>query len=417
MMLVNATMVDGSRADVEIDGDRIVAVRPRDARGSVTSSTHDEGDVIDLTGHVLLPAFVNGHAHLDKTLWGGPWHPHSTGGASVPARIAAERDLLAGLESTLPTRAGALASAMIASGTGTVRTHVDIDPFVGLARFEALCALRDALAAALRVQIVAFPQSGVADAATVRLLDEAVVRGADAVGLVDPFDLHADPERAVDDVFEIALRHDVGVDIHLHARGARAAQEFDLIIDRTSANGRTGRVAIAHAPGLADLRGTDLARVGRGLAAAGISVMTAAQTGPLPPVRELREAGVVVFAGTDNVRDSWHPFGDGDMLGIARQLAGGAGLRTDEELLVALETVTGAAAQALGLDPGSVREGQPADLVAVRAESAAAAVAAPPTDRITIHAGRIVATTRLDISLPQRTPSVTARVAAGTHRP
>lgn len=409
MLLANATLADGRRADVDIDGARIAAVRMSDVHPNFSPA--DTERTIDLSGYVLLPAFVNGHAHLDKTLWGGPRRPHRATG-TVPERIAAERDLLIEFESTLSDRARALATTMIAHGTGTVRTHADIDPIVGLSRFEALRALRDDLAAALRMQVVAFPQSGVTEAETLRLLDRAVRRGADAVGLVDPLDMHDDPEQAIDAVFEIARRHDVGVDIHLHSRGERAAREYGLIIDRTRRGGRGGRVAIAHAPGLADLGCADLARVADGLAAAEISVMTSAQAAPLPPIRALRSAGVNVFAGTDNVRDFWHPFGDGDMLGIARHLAGAAGLRTDGELSVALEAITEAAARALGLEPDAVRAGGRADLVAVRAESAVAAVSAPPPDRLTIHAGRVVATSRLDITLsvPERVASAAVSV-------
>ena len=50
----------------------------------------EPGERIDLAGALLLPAFVDGHIHLDKTHWGAPRLPHVEG-RSVRERIAAER--------------------------------------------------------------------------------------------------------------------------------------------------------------------------------------------------------------------------------------------------------------------------------------------------------------------------------------
>ena len=34
---------------------------------------------LDGGGALALPAFIDAHMHLDKTLWGLPWRPHSAG--------------------------------------------------------------------------------------------------------------------------------------------------------------------------------------------------------------------------------------------------------------------------------------------------------------------------------------------------
>ena len=45
---------------------------------------------------------------------------------------------------------------------------------------------------------------------------------------------------------------------------------------------------------------------------------------PVPPPAKLRARGVTVFAGSDNIRDCWSPYGNGDMLEHAyEQLARG----------------------------------------------------------------------------------------------
>ncbi len=63
----------------------------------------------------------------------------------------------------------------------------------------------------------------------------------------------------------------------------------------------------------------------------------------------LRKAGVTVFSGNDNIRDSWWPYGDGDMLGRAMMIGYRSGFYTDQELGIAFELVTLAGAKALRL--------------------------------------------------------------------
>ncbi len=49
-----------------------------------------------------------------------------------------------------------------------------------------------------------------------------------------------------------------------------------------------------------------------------------------PPIKDLVEAGVLVFSGNDNVRDSWWPYGEADMLQRAMLLGYCSGFYTDD---------------------------------------------------------------------------------------
>jgi len=52
-----------------------------------------------------------------------------------------------------------------------------------------------------------------------------------------------------------------------------------------------------------------------GVSRSGITITTAAIFDfPVPPVKKLREAGVNVACGHDDIRDLWSPFGSGDLL-------------------------------------------------------------------------------------------------------
>ena len=56
-----------------------------------------------------------------------------------------------------------------------------------------------------------------------------------------------------------------------------------------------------------------------------------------------------MFGGSDNIRDAWSPFGNGDMLERAMMIGYRANFRHDEELALAYEMVTAAAARVLGI--------------------------------------------------------------------
>jgi cytosine deaminase len=101
---------------------------------------------------------------------------------------------------------------------------------------------------------------------------------------------------------------------------------------------------------------------------------------------------VLVFTGSDNVRDAWSPLGNGDMLERAAILAYRQGLATDPDLELAFSLATDRAAAALGLDGGyGLREGASADLVAVRASGIPEAVAAHPPRELVLKRGAVVA--------------------------
>src|SRR4029079_12001257 len=118
-----------------------------------------------------------------------------------------------------------------------------------------------------------------------------------------------------------------------------------------------------------------LAKAGERIAAAGVAIMTNAPGDhPFPPVAALRKAGVTVFAGADNIRDSWWPYGDGDMLNRANMIGYRSGFYEDWELEAAFDVVTRAGASALGLADYGIVVGASADFVAMSAQHVPEAV-------------------------------------------
>src|ERR1700675_4417662 len=164
------------------------------------------------------------------------------------------------------------------------------------------------------------------------------------------------------------------------------------IARRTEAAGLNGRVAVSHAFALGSVP-TDVAeRTADLLAEAGVAIMSHGPGGAtMPPLKLLHDHGVEVFGGSDNIRDAWSPFGNGDMLERAMMIGYRANFRHDEELALAFDMVTAAAARVLGIVPYGIAVGASADFVVVEAGSLAEAVAARPRRKLVIKAGRIVA--------------------------
>ncbi|MEU6658778.1 amidohydrolase family protein [Streptomyces sp. NPDC046821] len=390
--LRNATLPDGRRADVHLADGRVTAVVDAPAGGH---GGDPEPGVVDVEGALVLPALVDGHAHLDKTLLGAPWQPHRPTD-TLGEHIANERALRAAIDLEVPVavRATALANRMVSLGTGHVRSHVDIDHEVRLSGLHALVDVREKFRDRLGMQIVAFPQSGVVTAPGVAdLLDAALAEGADLIGGLDPAGFDGDVDGQLDVVFGLAERHGAGVDIHLHDGGESGTAQLRAIAERTAALGLNGKVTVSHAFALGDVDGPELDRTAAALAAAGVTIMTNGPRTSMPPVLRLREQGVRVFAGSDNIRDTWWPYGTADMLERATIIGLQGDLMTDDELSFAASMITDEAAAALGLTDYGLTPGCRADLVVIAASSVQEAVAAHPRRLLVLHDGRVVGPT------------------------
>jgi cytosine deaminase len=330
---------------------------------------------VDLRGALVIAPFVDAHVHLDKTLIGEKWRPHLRG-SSVRDRIRLEREARPQLTTSMAARASALIDQVLRTGTGHLRSHVDIDSDVGLSYLEQLLEVRATYRGIVSVELVAFPQSGIVSEPGSRQLLEAALRsGAEVIGGLDPIGFDNDLAGHLNVVFDLAERFGAKVDVHLHDPGGLGLSEVLEITARTEALGLAGRVVISHAYCLGMVSGSDLSKAVDALARAEVAIMTNGPAGPMPPVKLLKEAGVTVFAGSDNIRDTWWPFGNGDQLERATAVAFQSGWRTDEDLRSALELVTSAPAKILSLDSYGIVPGNRADFVIVDAESTTEAVA------------------------------------------
>lgn len=368
-LFANAVDAHGDPLHLAVHAGRFVAIAA--ARPAL-----DVAETIDLDGRLVLPGFVDGHIHLDKSFVGDTWRPHVPAN-SLRERLAAEKKLIAGARS-MTERADALIRQAAAFGTIAMRCHVDVDATTGLSNLHAVMQAREAWRDRVDIEIVAFPQAGVMSCpGTADVLDAAMREGAQVVGGIDPTTLDGNADGQLDIVFGLAEKHGAKIDIHLHEPGQTGIDQLLHIAQRTAAAGMGGRVAISHAYALGEVPHDTVDRTAEALSRAGVSIMTNAPGDrPFPPVLRLRAAGVRVFSGNDNIRDAWWPYGNGDLLQRAMLIGYRSGFYTDEDLRVALDMITSAPAAVIGKRDYGLAVGNEATFLVLEEPNGAAAVAA-----------------------------------------
>ncbi|SDR64359.1 Cytosine/adenosine deaminase [Rhizobiales bacterium GAS113] len=356
------------------------------------SADPTNANIVDLCGNLVLPGLVDGHMHLDKTLFGLPWMPHAAGPTRM-SRIETDKEILPKLAVPARRRAALLLDRCIANGTAHVRTHVDMHLEMGLSPLLEILTAREAYEGRLTIEIVAFPQAGVMRCpGVIDLIDAALDAGADLVGGIDPSVIDRDPRGQLDAIFALADRRGVAIDIHLHEPGELGLFSLEEICARTQVLGLSGKVTISHAFCLGMVPESAARNAAELLGRSGVAIATHGAGGSIiPPILMLRDAGVNVFAGNDDVRDTWSPYGNADMLERAALIGWKSDFRRDELVAVAFDIVSAAGAKALSIEGYGIAVDNPANFFTVDASCIPEAVGGHPPRKLVVHEGKIVA--------------------------
>lgn len=276
---------------------------------------------IDAKQLLALPPFVEKHCHLDKTLIGDRWRP-VTPVPNIFERFDIEKEVLPSLETTTQERAELLLEKYVKFGITHVRTHVDIYPEIGLKNLEEVKKALQTFEGKLTYEIVAFPQHGLLRTNSRQLVREALQKGANFVGGVDPATVDGDIDASLKAMVDLAVEGDAGIDLHLHDPGHLGIFTIKKLAKLTKEAGLEGKVAISHAFGLGDIPLSQEEEIAELLADAGITIISSVPIDrKFPSMGLLREKGVAAAVGCDNIFDVWSPFGNGDILERAGRLA------------------------------------------------------------------------------------------------
>lgn len=365
--------------DIGVKGGRIAAIEPRLACEAVE---------VDIGGHLTLPGFVDTHVHLDKAcLLDRCGHNHGSLGDAIRTVSAMKRDFT--VEDVYARGAKVLERAIV-HGTTRMRTHVEIDPRIGLRSFEAVKALRHDYAWAIDLSLCVFPQEGLTnDPGAEDLLIQALRDGGDVIGGCPYAD--TDPDAHLERIFDLAQEFDVDVDLHLDFDLDPSWWHLDDVCRQTERRNYHGRVTIGHATKLSALPPERMKAATAQLASAGVAVTVlpatdlylmgreATHNAPrgLTLAHKLAGDGIVCSIATNNVLNPFTPFGDASLLRMANFYANVAHASVSD-FDACLDLVTELPARLMNLDDYGIKPGNPADLVALDTKDSRFAIAELP---------------------------------------
>src|SRR3982074_1015682 len=365
--------------DIGVSGGRIAAIAPQ---------LVCEAAEVDVGGKLALPGFVDTHIHLDKAcLLGRCGHDHATVGEAIAAVAAMKRDFTV---EDIYARGAKVVERAIVHGTTRMRTHVEIDPRIGLRGFAAIKALKRDYAWAIDLSPCVFPQEGLTnDPGTEELLIEALRDGGEAIGGCPYMD--TDPHTHLEKLFDLAQAFDVDVDLHLDFDLDPSWWHLDEVCRQAERRNYQGRVAIGHATKLSALPPKEFDAAAARLARAGVAVTVlpatdlylmgrdAPHTSPrgLTAAHKLVEKGVLCSVATNNVLNPFTPFGDASLLRMANFYANVAHAGVSE-FDACLDLVTQLPARLMNLRDYGFAPGNPADIIVLDTTSGKNAIAELP---------------------------------------
>ena len=423
LIVKGGTLPDGQVSDVGILGDKITAI------GSL--GTAEAGQVIDASGDLVSPPFVDPHFHMDATLSYG-----------LP-RINASGTLLEGIglwgelkqvmaQDDIIARALNYCDWAASMGLLAIRSHVDTcdDRLLGV---EALLEVREQVKDYIDLQLVAFPQDGfyrdpTARKNTIRALD----MGVDVVGGIPHFErTMSEGATSVKELCEIAAARGLQVDMHCDESDDPHSRHIENLAYETQRLGLNGRVAGSHLTSMHSMDNYYVSKLLPLIAEAEINVIsnplinivlqgrhdTFPKRRGLTRVKEMLVMGINVGWGQDCVLDPWYSLGTADMLDVAFMGLHVAQMTSPADMRTCFDMITVNNAKTMGLKDYGLRIGAKASLVVLDANNPIEALRLRATRLCVVANGRIISKMpRADatLSLPERPKSLRRRHAPDT---
>jgi cytosine deaminase len=373
LILRNARPVgaEGALTDIGIERGKIVAMAP---------NLSAEAESIDLGGRLVCSGFVETHIHLDKSCILD--RVSSQRGDLDEAIAEAAKAKAAFTPEDVHERATRTLEKAILQGTTHMRTHLEVDPGVGLRSLEGVLPLIEEYAWAIDLEICVFPQEGLLNnPGTDELMMEALKRGCRVVGGAPYTDNN--PPGQIDRVFEMAREFDIDIDMHLDFGASAEGMDVEHVCRRTEQHKYGGRVAIGHVTKAVSLPIPQFEAMAKRLADAGVALTVLPSTDlylmgrnhthdhnvtrGVVPAHRLLHHGVNCSLSSNNVLNPFTPFGDCSQIRMANLYANICRVGKKADMRACFDMVTTRPAQLLRRKDYGLRVGNMADVVVLDA--------------------------------------------------
>lgn len=386
--------------DIGITQGKFTTIQPR-----ITATAAQE---IDCAGNLVTPPFVESHIHLDSVLAAGQPRFNASGTLFEGIQIWGERKQSLTREDVQKRALEAL-KLMASQGVLYVRTHVDVtEP--KLIALDALLELREQVKDWTTLQVVAFPQDGIySRPENEGLLEEALKRGADAVGGIPHYELtREDGVRSIHHIFDLAEKYNRLIDVHCDEVDDEQSRFVEVIVSEAIKRGGGERVSASHTTAfgsyndsyayklLGFIRRTNINFIPNPLI--NITLQGRMDTYPkrrgLTRIKELWQNGVNVSLGQDCIYDPWYILGTGNMIGVAHMAVHVAQMTGLQEIDACFDMVTHNGARSLHIADYGLKVGNPANLAVLGVADPFSAIRYQVTPRFVISHGKLIAETR-----------------------
>jgi cytosine/creatinine deaminase len=398
LLIRNANLPDGRTGlDIAVVDGRVVSLAPR--------VNGDAREVIDATGRLVSPPFVDPHFHMDATLSLGL--PRLNRSGTLLEGIALWGELKPQLtHEAVIERAMRYCDLAVSQGLLAIRSHVDICDDRLLA-VEALLEVKKRVAPYITLQLVAFPQDGYLRASgAVNNLKRALDMGVDVVGGIPHFErTMADGAESVRQLCRIAADRGLLVDLHCDETDDPMSRHVETLAEQTTLLGLQGRVSGSHLTSMHSMDNYYVSKLLPLMAEAqlhaianpliNICIQGRHDSYPkrrgLTRVPQMLEMGINVAFGMDCVMDPWYSLGTGDPLDAAHMAVHVAQMTSIEAMNQCYAAVTTGAANAMQLPEYGIAVGHPADMVVLDARDPVEAIRLRPNRLAVIKSGRVIA--------------------------
>lgn len=394
------------RVDIEIRNGTIDRISPA---GDGDPAVFDDDNHFDADGRLVSPTLTEPHTHLFCALTAGvpEWNRSATLEEGWRLWEHQTRDLID--KGDYKKRARKILHWFLVNGITHVRTHIDVnsdqDALLGV---EALLEIKEEFDGLLDLQIVAFPMSCLhtGDEALLDRYTEALEMGVDVAGGI-PHREHTreDGAQHVNTVLDIAEKYDCQADLHIDETDDPQARNTEVLASETLKRGLGDRITASHTTALHSYSNAYADKLIRLIAESNLNVVTnpmanAALQGRYDDyprrrghtrIEELREAGVTVGMGQDDIVDHFHSYGDGDPLKTAFVLVHFAHMNGPDDVPTLWEMLTTANATVYGRDNAGLEEGNSGSLVVYDSQDGFDALRTQPARPLVLREGRPIA--------------------------
>jgi cytosine deaminase len=396
LLVKGGTLPDGTIADIGIKGDRISAVGRLDGPAV---------KVIDATGDLVSPPFVDPHFHMDAVLSYGLPRVNASGTLLEGIGLWGELREIATVDEMVE-RALRYCDWAVSMGLLAIRTHVDTTPD-HLRGVEAMLEVKRRVAPYLDLQLVAFPQDGLYRTPTGRQnVVRALDMGVDVVGGIPHFERTMEEgAESLRDLARMAAERGLMWDVHCDETDDPMSRHVETMAREVTRHGLGGRAAGSH---LTSMHSMDNYYVSKLLPLIAESGMTAIpnplinitlqgrhdsypKRRGLTRVKELQAMGITVGWGQDCVLDPWYSLGTADMLDVAFMGLHVAQMTHPAEMARCFTMVTECNAAIMGLQNYGLKVGDQASLVVLDASNPIEALRLRPDRLAVVSKGRVVA--------------------------